>query len=240
MVIFALGAYYFFGIEWILLGIALSYFVYSKVFFDGLSKFKIDFSQLKNHKKFISSNYFLMLTNLVITQVDKLLIVPILGFAVLGNYSLALQVIAIMTVLPSIVFKYILPRSSRGFEDKALQRNIILVSFLLTGVGVFVLPTIFPIFFEKFTEVAGIVQIMSLAVIPITINTFYFAKFLALEKSKNPLIAVMIMVTLTALGIIILGPIYGIIGVSFSFVLASFGNFTYLFFANRAFEMSQK
>ena len=219
MVIFALGAYYFFGIEWILLGIALSYFVYSKVFFDGLSKFKIDFSQLKNHKKFISSNYFLMLTNLVTTQVDKLLIVPILGFAVLGNYSLALQVIAIMTVLPSVVFKYILPRSSRGFEDKALQRNTILVSFLLTGVGVFVLPTILPIFFEKFTEVAGIVQIMSLAVIPITINTFYFAKFLALENAKIPLLVGIIASIVLVIGMIILGSVYGTTGVAIAYVL---------------------
>jgi len=48
------------------------------------------------------------------------------------------------------------------------------------------------------------------------------------------------MITITALGIIILGPIYGILGISFSFVLASLGNFTYLFFANRAFQVTQK
>ena len=46
--------------------------------------------------------------------------------------------------------------------------------------------------------------------------------------------------TTTASGIIILGPIYGILGISFSFVLASLGNFTYLFFANRAFQVTQK
>ena len=46
------------------------------------------------------------------------------------------------------------------------------------------------------------------------------------------------MVILTALGIIILGPIYGIVGVSLSFVMASLGKFTYLFFANRALKTS--
>ena len=64
-------------------------------------------------------------------------------------------------------------------------------------------------------------------------------KFFGLEKGKNPVIAITIMITITALGIIILGPTYGIIGVSLSFVLASLGNFTYLFFSNRAFEISQ-
>ena len=65
------------------------------------------------------------------------------------------------------------------------------------------------------------------------IQLIYKSKLLGLEKSKNPLIATIITVVVTALGIIILGPIYGIIGVSFSFVLASLGQFTYLFFTNR-------
>ena len=219
MIIFALGAYYFFGIEWLLLGIALSYFVYSKVFFDGLLKFKIDFSQLKNHKKFISANYFLMLTNIVTTQADKLLIVPILGFAVLGNYSLALQVITIMTILPSVVFKYVLPKVAKGFEDKALRRDTILVSFLLTGAGIFVVPIVIPIFFEKFTEVAGIIQIMSLAIIPVTINTFYFAKFLALENAKIPLLGGITASIILVIGMIVLGSIYGTTGIAITYVL---------------------
>ncbi len=47
MVIFSLSLFYIFGVEWILVGIALSFFVYSKNFMDGLTKFKIDFSQFK-------------------------------------------------------------------------------------------------------------------------------------------------------------------------------------------------
>nr|MBC8294794.1 hypothetical protein [Pelagibacterales bacterium] len=36
MVSFSITAYYFLGVEWILLGISLSYFVYSKIIFDGI------------------------------------------------------------------------------------------------------------------------------------------------------------------------------------------------------------
>ena len=102
-------------------------------------------------------------------------------------------------------------------------------------------PNIIPIFFPQFSEVVIAIQILSICIIPDTIaNIFYISKFLGQEKSKNPLIATGIMVILTASGIIILGPIYGILGISFSFVLASLGNFTYLFFANRAFQVTQK
>ena len=233
MVIFALGMYYFFGIEWILLGIALSYFVYSKVFLDGLTKFKIDFSQLKNHKKFISSNYFIMLTNIVTTQVDKLLIVPILGFTVLGNYSLAIQVITVMSILPSVVFKYILPQSSKGIQDKKLRRDTILVSFLLAGIGVFVLPTVIPIFFERFTEVVVIIQIMSFSIIPITINTFYFSKFLASENAKIPLFGGIISSIILVVGMIVLGSIYGVIGIAITHVLTYSGLCLYSYEMNK-------
>ena len=233
MVIFALSLYYFYGIEWILLGIALSYFVYSKVFLDGLTKFKIDFSQLKIHKKFISSNYFIMLTNIVTTQVDKLLIVPILGFTVLGNYSLAIQVITVMSILPSVVFKYILPQSSKGIQDKKLRRDTILVSFLLAGIGVFILPTIIPIFFEKFTEVVVIIQIMSFSIIPITINTFYFSKFLASENAKIPLFGGIISSIILVVGMIVLGSIYGVIGIAITHVLTYSGLCLYSYEMNK-------
>ena len=68
--------------------------------------------KLLKNREFIFSNYFIMLTNIVTTQLDKIIIVPILGLTVLGNYSLALQIITIMTILPSVIFKYILPKSS--------------------------------------------------------------------------------------------------------------------------------
>ena len=63
-------------------------------------------NELKTNKNFILANYFLMITNSVTNQVDKLLIVPILGFALLGNYSLGLQIITVLTILPGIIFKF--------------------------------------------------------------------------------------------------------------------------------------
>ena len=109
----ALLAYNYFGIEGIIYGIALSYFVYLKYIIEDAKNTKLSYSQLKIHinelktnKDFILTNYFLMITNSVTNQVDKLLIVPILGFALLGNYSLGLQIITMLTILPGIIFKF--------------------------------------------------------------------------------------------------------------------------------------
>ena len=49
-------------------------------------------------------------------------------------------------------------------------------------------------------------------------------------------VATIMQVAITVLGIVILGQMYGIVGIAISYVLASLGNFTYLFFANRLLE----
>ncbi len=215
----SISFYYFLGMDWILLGIGLSYFVYTKLFINYLKKFKIELKELKINKKFILENYVLMLTNMVTTQMDKLLITPILGLAILGNYSLAIQVLAIIGIVPGIIFKYVLPEASRGIYSKKLQRNVILLSILLASIGVFVIPNIIPLFFDKYNEVIQIIQIMSLSIIPTTINMFYYSRFLAAEKGKIPLFGGIISSTVLVTGMIILGSLYGVIGIAVTNVL---------------------
>tara|TARA_B110000495_G_scaffold155434_1_gene138747 strand:- start:1384 stop:2532 length:1149 start_codon:yes stop_codon:yes gene_type:complete len=215
----SISFYYFLGIDWILLGIGLSYFVYTKLFINYLKKFKIELKELKINKKFILENYVLMLTNMVTTQMDKLLITPILGLAILGNYSLAIQVLAIIGIVPGIIFKYVLPEASRGIYSKKLQRNVILLSILLASIGVFVIPNIIPLFFDKYNEVIQIIQIMSLSIIPTTINMFYYSRFLAAEKGKIPLLGGIISSTVLVVGMIVLGSLYGVTGIAVANVL---------------------
>jgi O-antigen/teichoic acid export membrane protein len=219
MVIFSFSLFYIFGVEWVLLGIALSYFIYSKNFMDGLTKFKIDFSQFKENKKFILTNYSIMITSITTNQVDKLLIMPILGFAVLGNYSLAIQIMAIMNIIPGVVFKYILPRASRNIIDAKLRTYTIILSCISVLLMITLSPIIIPIFFEKYTDVVLIIQIMSFSIIPITINTFYLSKFLASEKANIPLIGGVVSSVVLITGMIGLGSLYGVIGIAITHVL---------------------
>ena len=64
------------------------------------------------------NNYWINVSGAVGGQIDKLIIAPILGFALLGNYSLALQVVAILFVIPGIVFKYTLSHDATGIRNK--------------------------------------------------------------------------------------------------------------------------
>ena len=221
MVTFGLISYFSFGVEGILFGIAASYLVYTKLIIDGVREFKIDFSLFKPNRKFITNNYLMMVTNGVNTQIDKLLIAPILGFTLLGNYSLSLQVIALLTIAPGIIFKYLLPQDASGISTGNLRKQTILFSIGTTIIGICVSPLLIPIFFEQYTEVVIIIQIMSLVTIPVTISTFYFSKFLALEQSKFTLIGGLIKISVMVSSIIVLGIFYGIIGMAISFVLAS-------------------
>ena len=219
MVIFSITAYYLFGVEWILLAISLSYFVYSKLIIDGVKRYKIDLLLLKKNKNFISSNYFLMLTNIVTAQVDKLLIVPILGLTVLGNYALAEQIILLLTIVPSIIFKFVLPTSASGINNKKLQKYTILVSILITALSITLLPIILPIFFATYTDVILLIQIMSLSIIPISISIFYFSKFLAMENAKIPFIGGIISSIVMVTGMLGLGTLYGTTGIAIANVL---------------------
>jgi O-antigen/teichoic acid export membrane protein len=218
---------HFFGIEGVIYGVGLSYFIYFRYIIQDVkntklsyNQFIINFNEIKKNKNFIFTNYFFVMTHHIATQADKLLIVPILGVTILGNYSLALQIVTILTIMPSIIFKFILPYNIEGKISKTLKRYTILLSFVFVFLGVVISPILIPIFFEKYTEVIEIIQIISFSVIPITINQFYFAGFLSKENGKTPLIGGVISSSIMLSGIIFLGSIFEERGIAITHVLS--------------------
>lgn len=222
--------FYFFGIEGVVYGLAISYFVYSRYVIQDITKNKIGYNQIiinlkeiRSNKNFIFTNYFSMVIQQFTTQADKILIVPILGVAILGNYSLAGQIIAILIMLPSVIFKFILPNYIDGKISPRLKRNTILLSFFLVFLGVFISPIFIQEFFEQYTEVIDMIQIMSFAVIPITINQFYFAKFLSKEDGKTPLFGGIVSSSIMMTGMIILGTLLQEIGIAITYLISYSG-----------------
>ena len=167
-----------------------------------------------------------------------MIIAPLLGFIVLGNLALALQFYVILMVIPQIVFKFTLSHDSSGIPTAKVKLWTFLFAIATCVITITISPFLIPIFFEKFVDVVIAIQILSLGVIPATGILFYQSKFLGQEKSKNPLIGLSIQVAITVIGIITLGQMYGMIGITISYVLASSGNLTYLFFANRLLKIS--
>ena len=123
-------------------------------------------------------------------------------------------------ILPNVVFKYLLAQDSSGENTKKLKECTFLLSIGISIFGIIFLPKIIPTFFPKFIEVIVAVQIISFVIVPRTVSLLYESKFLALEKSKFVTVSKTMAAGISVIGFLILGPIYGIVGLAVSLVFA--------------------
>ena len=216
-----IGLSFSLGVNGVLIGIALANFVLIPIFYKELRRYKIDFSLLKPKKEFIINNHIIYAISVFRRDIDKIIVVPILGFTVLGNFALTLQFYAIMMIFSSVAFKYLLPRDVSGEKNVQLKIFLILLSIVITLSGIFFSPFFIENFFTKFSESIIPIQIASLSVISTTISVILYSKILALEKSRFLMIANSVQLCAILIGTIILGILYGIIGVTIAFVLGN-------------------
>ena len=221
-VIFGFGLYFTFGVDGIIFGLVLSYVPYIWILVNEFRNTRIDFSLLKPRKGFLINNYGINISGAVGGQMDKLIIAPILGFELLGNYALAMQIMPLFSsLLPTTVFKYLLTQDSSGKNTKNLKKNTIFASVGLATFGIVILPMIIPILFPNYIDTVIAIQIISVSIIPGTIGIFYDSKLLSIEKSKFLVIGKGIGFFTVISGFVILGPIYGIIGLAVTLVVSS-------------------
>ena len=231
--VLGLGFFFGFGVEAVIYGLALSYVAFSFRIIKSFKDTKIDFSLFSNRKGFIINNYFSSLSGTFHGQIDKIIIMPILGSALLGNYSLSLQVISAMMIISSIFFKYMLPQEASGNDTRKIKKILIFSSIGFTFLGFFIIPMIIPTIFPKYLESTDAIRIMSLALLPLGLVKIYTSKFLSLEKSRFILIGLVISLAILIPTMILFGIWYGILGIAYSFVLASIIQAVYFFIANR-------
>ena len=214
--------YFLFGYEAIIFALAISYVFFIKRIYLVFQEMKINLKLVKEKIGFITNNYFaFLLSGAIGGQVDKIIVAPLLGFAILGNYSLALQVINIMMIMPSIFYKYLLPEEATGTKNKQVKIIIIIFSIFMSILGIFIAPILIESFFPKFVEAVDAIKIMSLVVIPGSISLILESQFLGNEKSKIVIIGTGISLAILTSGMIILGSWIGIGGVAWSLVLAT-------------------
>ena len=219
--ILGIGFFFVFGAEGIIYGLALSYVAFSYRIINSFKEIKIDFSLLSTRKGFIINNYLIALSGTFHGQIDKIIVMPILGATILGNYSLSLQIITAMMIISSIFYKYMLPQEASGNDVKVIKRILIFSSIALTFVGFFIVPVILPTIFPEYSESIDAIRIMSLSLLPMSIVKMYMSKFLALEKSRFILIGLVISLSVLIPTMIVFGMWYGILGIASSFVLAT-------------------
>ena len=220
---FVLGIsfFYLFGVEGILFAIALSYghflFIIAKVFRTS----SIDFSLLKKHRGFIGNNYFMNVSGAVRSHIDKIIIVPLIGFEILGNYALALQIYAVLMIFSNIIYRYALPHDASGTSTRKIKLIGLSYAVGVSMLGFTILPMIVPQIFEKFNDIGPAIQIISLAIIPTTIGLFYTSQILGREKS-SVILASRILGSISIIAmLVVLAPLYGMVGAASAFVLSA-------------------
>ena len=222
-----LSFFYLFGYEAIIFALAITYVLYFKRIISIFKEVKINFNLIKPRIGFITNNYLMSILAIASGQIDKIIVAPMLGFAILGNYSLAIQAINIMLISSSVFYKYLLPQEATGVKNKNAKILIIFISVLISILGIFGAPILIDEFFPKFSGSVIAIKIMSIVVIPTTISLILESELLGKEKSKNVIIGNGVLLGSLIFGMLTLGNLFGIEGVAYSFVIANVAKMSY-------------
>jgi len=228
-VLIASAFYFVFGtIEGILVGYGVSLLLFSQIIYKSFKNNKVNFSLIRERIKFLSHNYIAELSATARNNVDKLIIAPLLGFSFLGNYFLGLQVLAIMLIIPGIVFKYTLPEDSTGKSTGKIKILTIIVSFFIMLLGIFVAPLVIPIVLPEYATAVDLIPILSLVIIPRTISVMITSSFLGKENSKYVVIGNIITFGVLVVSLFPLAELFEITGVAIAYVIAFSSSTTYM------------
>ena len=220
-VLIAFTFYFVFGtVEVILIGYGVSLLLFSPIIYKSFKNNKVNFSLIRERIKFLSHNYIAELSATARNHVDKLIIAPLLGFSFLGNYFLGLQVLAIMLIIPGIVFKYTLPEDSTGKSTGKIKILTIIVSFFIMLLGIFVAPLVIPIVLPEYAATIDLIPILSLVIIPRTISVMITSSFLGKENSKYVVIGNIITFGVLVVSLFPLAELFEITGVAIAYVIA--------------------
>ena len=230
---FALGLYFLIGPIGVVLGYALSFLPFIIKTYKKYRISKKEFSLLREKISFMRDSYGHSMLAALGIYADKLIVAPLFGFSFLGNYQLAFQILMILTIIPGIVFSYLLPQEASGKPHKKLWLITILIVLASSILTIILAPSVLPILMPKYSPAIDLIQIMSIAAIPMTITIRYTSKFLGDEKSKIVVIGKVIYLSSHVIGIFSLGTEFGIQGVAISLVIASSLEASYFMIINR-------
>ena len=227
-VILSFAFYFTFGLEGILVGYGVSMLLFSQIIYKSFKNNKVNFSIIRERKKFLFHNWIADLSATARNHIDKLIIAPLLGFSVLGNYFVGLQIMELMLIIPVIVFKYTLHEDSIGESTGKIKILTIVVSFFIMLLGIFVAPLVIPIILPAYATTVDLIPILSLAVIPRTISIMIFSSFLGQEKTKFVLVGNVITFCVLAISIFPLSELFEVTGIAIAYVIGFSSSTVYL------------
>jgi len=210
--------YFIFDIPGILIGMALSNLLGSYNFLKSLKLTK-SFNELKTNYKVVLHNFGMDASSSFTRVIDKIIIVPLFGFAYTGIYQFNIQILFVLAVLPTALHSFLLSEEASGKSHKTINYIVISVSVLLVILSLFLSPTLVNNIFPKFSEGIESLQLLVISLIPLSLNAIIQAKLQAKESTKIGYAAA-IRIGLLLLFIMIFGQIYGLLGLGLAVLLS--------------------
>lgn len=238
-VAFAIGLYYVMSFPGIILGFAISFLIFTPIIVSGFKEYTLNFSLLKKRFGFMMNSYVLSIERIFSGQVDKIIIAPMFGFSILGNFSLGMQALSVMLLLPTVVYQYTLSQDASGNPSTVIKKLSIILSFILSILGFTLSPIVIPWIFPEFVDSVQILQIISFVIIPYAFNMSYTSKFLGGERSRIILVGQAVSVSSYVVGLFVLGEIFGINGIALALLISGIMQSVFYFIVDRYFLESK-
>ena len=160
---------------------------------------------------------------------------PLFGVGILGYYQFGIQMLISLEIIPLIIYNYLLPQEASGNNRTGAKLELlgILSSALMTAVLIALIPAIITNLFPSFQAAVFPTQVILLAAVPLTMIAIYNSLLMAREKSFHVVVSSGVFLVTQFLLILLLGRLYGLIGLSIAEVTASVAQAIYLFLLKR-------
>tara|TARA_B100001750_G_C15507124_1_gene601163 strand:+ start:243 stop:1376 length:1134 start_codon:yes stop_codon:yes gene_type:complete len=212
--------YFVLDIPGILLGIAISNLIPSYGFFKLIKKKIHKFQELRSNTKVLINNFGVDTSSNLIRFVDKLLIVPLLGFTMAGLYQFNLQILFLLEMLPISMHAFFLSEESSKKSHRKLYTLLMIGSISLVISVIVCSPFLIDSLFPNYSDGILGLQVLIITLIPISISSIFQAKLQARESTKVGLgtpIRIGVFLGLIAW----LGTDYGLVGLSAAVLFSS-------------------
>jgi len=218
IIIIPFSLYFVLDLSGIILGMAIGNLLVSLNWLKSLKKQVFSFKDIKRNYKILIHNFGLDSSLNLPRVVDKIVIVPLVGFAMTGIYQFNLQILFVMEILPNALHAFLLSEARVNKSKKVIYLALI-GSGLLSILVIISAPFVIEQFFPKYQDGVLGLQIMALSILPLTISGIFNARLQSIESTKIGYSAIVRIGSLLGL-IVILAEPYGLIGLGFAVLIS--------------------
>ena len=229
IVIIPFSLYFVLDLSGIILGMALANILVSLNWLKSIKRHVFSFNDVKKSYKTLIHNFGLDSSLHLTKFVDKIVTVPLVGFAMTGIYQFNLQILLFMEILPHALHAFLLSETSRENKNKKAIYLALICAGVLSILVIILAPIVIENFFSKYYEGVLGLQIMAISLIPLTISAIFSSRLQVMESTKIGYSAIVRIGSLLAL-IVILSEPYGLLGLGLAVLISTLLNTLFVTF----------